>query len=474
MFAQLKKKDYAVMAVFLLVSAAFSALEYRTLGRKDTAMLFIATVSALTTIYMSFKDSKKAVIMFIALFPVLVTARKAVYFDFLFLRITYETVIISFLFILNIKQIKSELTKLYKSTAKGDFALMLYVGVLVVFSAVSSIFSYNPRLSLGYAFISITVPVMFFLTVIAIFRKEDINNILLALVFQNDLSCLYGFIQARGTHAGLRGLSAKRDLITFGFHNINIFAGILILILPFVAEDLLYKKSKGKRRIFLAVSFFINIVALMITFTRGAWLAFMVTMLIVMISRKYKKVLIGVILVGLAGSKWIFGYILRRGTQNSITQNESAIARIQSLFTSTKIMIDYPFGIGGGNFAAAFRNNSLDGYLMIPHSLRVKIVVATYNLLAAHNLWLQIGVEYGIICVFAFFMIVLNRWISSIKKFGLYKAETASITAYIMFSFLTGVEFEHKGIITGALIIWLVFAMTILKNKENWNSEGAA
>lgn len=203
------------------------------------------------------------------------------------------------------------------------------------------------------------------------------------------------------------------------------------------------------------------------TFTRGAWLTLIVVLFLMLISKKYRKVIIAFLALFVVAAKPLISFILQRGTSTSILNNQSAIARLQSIFNSLYMMSLYPFGIGSGNYENMYKKNLIDSYYFIPENIRQQISVANYSLENAHNLWLQIGVDLGIICLIVFLIIFINRIKSSVKVFDCKKGLTVSLIVYILFSLITGIEFDHKGVITEALIIWLIFAMTIITEKKS-------
>lgn len=453
-------------AAMLILSAVTAALNYNKLGIKNTAMLFIATLCLIYSIYLVFRDIEASILFFIISFPILVTARKSFNDDILIFKITYESIYITVLFIKSLKGI----IKTIKDSYKGfgiDFKFIIYTFIFIIFSLNSAAFSSNAIESLRHTFISVLIGVMFGFSLYSNFKGKSILSLYYALILMCDLSCLYGFLQILQNKIPLSMISAKRHIITFGFHNVNIFAGMAVLVFPLILDMFLYGKKRGKDLLFLAFSLGLNTIGIFITYTRGAWFSILAAFLIVLISKKYRFILYGLFLLIAAGIKPIGGYILRRGTQNSIFANESTIARLQSIFASFVVIKKYPFGSGSGSFAEMYKRYVIEGYLMMPKSLKSKITVAAYNMEAAHNLWLHIAVELGIISMIAFFGMVFNRFILGIKNFKKCKGEVASIASYLIYSLLTGIEFEHKGIITGTLVLWIIFMFIQIKAGES-------
>lgn len=463
-------KKLGKTAVLLAISAGMAVINYNKLGIKDTVMLFIATLSLIYSIYLVFKDVEASILFFIVSFPVLLTARKAVNIDIIVFKITYESIYITILFLKSFKSILGIIKDSYKGCGM-DFKFIIYTFIFIIFSLNSALFSSNIINSIGHTFISVFIGAMFGLSVYSGFKGKNIEGIYYALILMCDLSCLYGFLQIFQNRISFSMIAAKRHLITFGYHNINIFAGMAILVFPLILDMFLYGKKKSKDLIFIIMSLLLNALGIFITYTRGAWIALLAAILIVMISKRYRFILYGLFGLMAVGIKPIGGYILSRGTQNRLIANESTIARLQSIFASFVIIKKYPFGAGSGSFAEMYKRHVIEGYLMMPKSFRGEIRVAAYNMMAAHNLWLHIAAELGIVSMLAFLGMVLNRFILGIKNFRSCKGEVGAIVSYIIYSLTTGIEFEHKGIITGTLVLWIIFMLIQFKAGECKNNE---
>lgn len=467
------KKNYMVLCSIIAISIVVFLFLFKKFGIKDSVMISLATAMLILELYYASVDMKKSILLFIVSFPIFVTARKAVYFDILFIKVTYESIYITIMFILNIKSIFKYVKGKFCNKESLSSKFLFLVLIFVVLATNSNIFSENILKSLSSTHISIWVPIMFMLITLVNFEEADIKNIFYALILSVDLSCFYGFSQVITNRMTLGTISRNRDLLTFGYHNVNIFAGILLLVLPLVLEIILYRKLNKKEKIFIYGSLFINMIALAITFTRGAWISFLIAGFIILISKKYKKIVYFFGIVFLILSKWIITFILHRGQINAeFFKNESMMARLQGIVASIKIIIQYPFGTGGATFAEFYKKFAMDAYLTFPESIRLKAPIANYSLEMAHNLWFQIAVEFGIVCSILFFIIIVNRLRVIFKNYSENRGVFTSIIIYIIFSVLTGIEFDHKGVITGTLIIWLIFAIVELKNKEGCLNEG--
>lgn len=468
-----KIKLIASIAIsFVLALALLSVI-----GKKDSLLLLITsflTIFAITLL----DNSKKSILVFIVSLPFLVTARKFFYCDFLIFKVSFEAIYISALFFVNASKIMRMLKNTYKNGNRSAFNFLAYSFVFIILAYSSTIYSVDAMKSIRLIFISVVIPILFMLSVLVNFSKKDIKLILYALILQCSFSSIYGFMQIGkiAIHGiSLSRISSHRMEYTFGYHNVNIYAAIALIIIPFIFERILYHNNTKKEKIFLYITGIINVFGILATFTRGAWLMFMLGFAIILISKKYRKIFYGGGILLLLGCKPIFSFILHRGMGSSfdLLANESLLARIEATITSFRIMLEYPFGIGAGNFSIFYKKYISQAYLWLPLDFRTKITVASYNMEHAHNLFLQIATELGIITSVIFIIIVINRIVISAKNFSEQRAFVASVVIFFVYSIATGGELEHKGVITGTIIFWLLFGVIqILYNdsKENQDS----
>ncbi len=447
-----------IVALALIISLIICTYNYSDFGVKELLMIFIATNLLVYMIYLITKDVKNSLYLFILCLPILVTARRVCYLDFLFMKVTYESIYITSLFILKFKEIKNYYRKYYLENKFSNF--MVLIILLSIFSLNSIIFSSDIIMSLRYVCLGVFIPIMFMVEIKVFFSKSDVIKVYYLLILNINFSCLYGFFQIISDGFEFEVIKANRAFITFGYHNVNIFAGILLLIIPLVLDLILYKQNSVRIKIFLYISLFIQMFALWISYTRGAWITFLICIFIMLISKRFRKILIIYSASMLVVIKPLFSYIISRGYGAiTILSNQSATSRIQGIFTSFKIMLTFPFGIGMGNYQEVYRNFVLDGYMIIPKKIRWNMNAATYTLEHAHNLFLQIGVELGIVTLIVFILMVVNRIIIASKNYSINRGMIAGIILYMIYSLITGNEFNHKGVITGTLILYIYFSL---------------
>jgi O-antigen ligase len=460
------KQHNKIILISIIASAVFSLILYSKIGMRTSAMLFVALFCLIINVYLIYEDRRKSILMFLILLPIYTTVRRICYFDLLFFKVTFETIYVTILSVSSFKDIVYTVKSLFKSREELSFKFICMIGAFFIFCVNSAFYSVNVFNSLSEVYIGVFAPIMIMLCTITYFEKEDKYLIFYSFIVAIDFSCLYGFFQIFSRGFSLSSIKTNKIYLTFGYNNVNIFAGILVSVLPLLIEMILYKKNSKLEKIFLYPSFILYSIAALITFSRGAWLCYIGVIFLSLLSKRYRKILIVLLVPAIFVAKPVFHYIIDRGTSTSFLHNESAVARLQSIFTDLNIMKNYPFGIGGGNFAEAYNKFCFQGYLSMPENIRFNATAAHYTLENAHNLLLQIGVEFGIVSAIIFVVIVLNRLKVCLKNIEYCRGVFNSVIIYSMFSLITGNEFDHKGVITGTIIAFVMFGVISLSLKK--------
>lgn len=292
--------------------------------------------------------------------------------------------------------------------------------------------------------------------------KSELNKVIVSMVIAGVVSAMYGIYQYmqpdEGTFydysmKGLDGGSVARVSSTFG--NPNFYAEYLVLLIP-VAVALFITSRSALRKTLAGVAVALFIGNLMLTYTRGSWLA----------------VGGGMALMSIVASTWsIWVYLVSLGLSLVLTPGVAArLASIADIAEGTAgfrirlwniamgIIQDHPLvGIGIGNFYEAFT-----GYVFKHPELSVGWV--TYG---AHNSYLTIWAETGIFGIVSFIAIILvslkfGIYLIKVKRddrymfwFGL--AFLSSITGFAL-NGLTSNNFHHP---QPAVFFWLLLGLQL-------------
>lgn len=164
--------------------------------------------------------------------------------------------------------------------------LDIYVLIFLLLIALSTIFSPHPlagllgRYTRHEGLLTFLSYGLVFFTAVQVFSSERLRILSRAVVSSASLASIYGLSQYFGydpfTWGGAPAIEIHRSLSTFG--NSVLFGAFLALVFP-VAVCLFLDSSKGKEEFFSGVGFFLIFFALVTTFSRGAWLAGLVSML---------------------------------------------------------------------------------------------------------------------------------------------------------------------------------------------------
>lgn len=452
-------KKIVLSLIILLLTAIFTVTK---LGVKDGATFTMSVALIILMLIVSKKDMKKAMYIFIISLPILVTARKLFYLDLGIVRLNFESIVIIYFFTLNYKYIRGKFTCLTNS--KNTRRYSYYIILFVIASYTSCFFSKDILDSIGLNTTSILIPIILMITVVGVFDKVDIKRIVYSLIICINLSCFYGYVQMLSIGTSISVIKQARENITFGYHNTNIFVVIALLIYPLLLNELFYKNNNKKENMFLVSSLMIQTVAIALTFSRGAWLSLALVFVAMLFSKKYRVLFAIISIVGVLSASTILPIIMNRGNTNTggILTNQSTTARLQSICTSTEIIKDNLFGVGYGEFNNSYREYAVKGYFDIPEEIRDAMRSPFYTLENAHNFFLHIGVELGVVTLVCIILIFFNRIVMCFKS---YKENRGFFIAIIMFVFLgltTGIELNHKGVLTNTYILWLIFGLITL------------
>jgi O-antigen ligase len=209
--------------------------------------------------------------------------------------------------------------------------------------------------------------------------------------------CSYFFLPAHPEwmDPSFQGTIAARAVGTFS--NPNVYAVFLLIACAFSAIFTLDKHRKRTKALHIA-ALALNLTALVLTWTRGAWLALILALIAAPIISRTKLprlFLIPLVLVPAAITLFAPDVVARILSIFDL-QDSSISSRLSVWRSSLAMLSDRPIlgsGIGEKSFVERFLIFAEDG-VTAPHS---------------HNLFLEIGIEAGVIALFIFVLILLAR-----------------------------------------------------------------
>ena len=403
------------------------------------------------------------------------------YLDLGYVVVTAETIFI--LLLLMASQIRVAMRP-----RLAGFRPHLFVPIsLLLLSGILSLFnSLDTHISVRLLVAGVIQPVILFYLLINNLKSIDqVRLVIYALIASALLATVYGIWQVFLTFSG-RGNAFDYRIVSV-YYSPAIFGEILLLSYPLVAVTRMSMSArKSATALFLDVVLASMIAAMLMTITRSVWLGLVVSLAVLTFDRKIRSyfyarlpfvfvlLLILVLLSGVVSEpSGLLELFQRRPVSlDDFSDRTTSIGeRIFAWQTAVTMMMDNPTGIG------------LDMFSRIWPRYRP----SSEGLDAAHNLFLDIGVQMGILALVAFLWIVLDSVRTSIRlvrtcadpdaaRLGL--GILSALAGYFVHATFGGAEFAHNvrnvvdplgsPISTGMSIFWsLVGCLYILDKLES-------
>lgn len=323
----------------------------------------------------------------------------------------------------------------------------------------------------------LTYGTLFFLTVQTFKDTKRIKTLSETIIAATALVSLYGLFQYFGFDFiswGEQFFEAKRVASTFG--NPILLAGYLVMVFPIVI--IRYQQEKNIYRVtYYALVSFLVFAALLVTFSRGGWIAFLVSVVFLIATQGRR--LVSSRLLALALS--LFAILLIVALVGSA--NFSAQPNNPSLFERAKLA----FKIGEGSVATRLliwgsalkiiRDSPWLGYgpdtfhLTYPPrgSLRYAQLVGRWNQPDnAHNYLLQLGSTAGLLGIWSFLSIIIFlTWRGSISLLR-EKSENKLLFAGLLtgiIAYLIHLQFSIN-VIDSGVTFWLLLGLFYARNSQ--------
>lgn len=296
---------------------------------------------------------------------------------------------------------------------------MVFIGAALLLSTVFS-------KVIGYSILIdgiIIIHLMVYLVIMKWVNKDNVEGILSILNFMAILICMNGIYQYLTGDLAIN--ASWTDQGTFGslvriystLRNPNIFAAYLTLNLCYAVAYYIKKKEN----LYVAINIVLSSICLILTYSRGGFIAFVAAILAITIVCKEIKAGIYLVFMILL----YYGYNALEGTSrtdiSTIAFDSSSLYRLEIWKASWGLFkenILFGGGLGSVSKLLSFSSDKLKGYIV-----------------HAHNIPLQLLAETGIVGLTAFLALVL----SGIKKFIFFwKEHKGSEYSYIAVGFIAG------------------------------------
>jgi O-antigen ligase len=348
-------------------------------------------------------------------------------------------------------------------------AAFLVATAIGLITAIDFRYSLKGYMTLGW--ISI-----FFLTVNNIKDKRQFKKLLSALFVFTAIAAAYGIWQsvtkidfmhtAKHLHEGL-------PRCTGFFDHYMTFAGYLNMVFPLTFGLLLFGSSKSpvrgsryglqKRRLLLGLASLLMLIALVFTYTRGAWIGFLAGLIFIGVLRSRKTLFISlgaIILIVVTPAIFPHSSVSRRAAS---IFNPASTDRLSMWKSSLKIVKDYPLtGVGWKGFRKIYPEYISPGTYRSPH---------------AHNNFLNVAVESGMLGLGIFLwllIIILKSGVTIFKRVedGYFKGISLGFLGGFMAFIVGGLTEYNFGHSQVAMLFYFLLGMVMVipriveSNKE--------
>ncbi len=246
--------------------------------------------------------------------------------------------------------------------------------------------------------------------------------------------------------------------------NPNVLGEYLLLITPFAAACLLGAKT-WPRRLFFLGCLLAMLVCMLLTSSRGAWLGLLLAaaLFAVMLDARFILVgIIGIVVLYFALPDWIIERFASIGDMS----DSSTSYRVFIWLGTIAMLKDYWFsGIGPGT----------DAFNLVYPAYSFNTVKAPH----AHNLYLQLMCDAGILGLLLFLLVILSFYRTVFSAFSrerdrksrYYLAAAASAVAGFLLQGITDYSFYNNRVL---LFFWVVVALGIVLSRRSELEEGYA
>lgn len=337
--------------------------------------------------------------------------------------------------------------------------LLLYFGVMF-YATVTSVSFWD---SAGEFFIPVTGLIYLFVIVNTIDSREKLDNLITCLAVAGLITACYAIYQF---YTGVNAIELKKEWVDITqnpeiknrayavFDNPNLLAQYMIL-LSTLSLGAAFGAKKAGLRIFFISTAATAVFCLLLTYSRGGWLAFVGALVFFTLFKN--KLLVQ--LLAVAG---IFVYsalpatIINRLSTITSTKDTSNLYRLdtwQSTLSLLKTHWETGVGLGRKAFARVYYTHMINSNV-VPHS---------------HNLYLQIISEFGILGLVVFGWLFVGIFRLGLKLSAAGSAGARSLNAGVMgalagFLFHSLVDYFLWYYKLG-ILLWLLIAIVLVLEK---------
>lgn len=213
-------------------------------------------------------------------------------------------------------------------------------------------------------------------------RLEELEGLLKLLNILAICLCIYGIYQYLTGDLAIN--KSWTDQKTFGslvriystMRNPNIFAGYLVFNISYAVAYLIKKKSD----IYTAINILLSSVCLILTYSRGGFIAFAAAMLVIMVLCREWKVAVYLVIMGILYYSYNMIGNLNRADLGLLNTDSSSLYRMEIWKASFKLFLNkIAFGSGPGSVMKylSFSSLKLKGFIAHSHNIPIHLLAET-------------------------------------------------------------------------------------------------
>ncbi|NLL45470.1 MAG: hypothetical protein GX250_01500 [Clostridiales bacterium] len=360
---------------------------------------------------------------------------------------------------------------------KGGFRTELispYLLAFAAFIAVAFIFSSDRSLSLRFFLFHVTCMLLVLIIVSSIKDRKSLYAFLIAMLAGFAIAALYGCYQGKTgveivrwqvdmeANAGMPG-----RVYSF-FENANVFAEILVMLIPFVAI-MVVNEAEILGKIIALIILGAALAALAMTYSRAGYLAIVVVFMVFLLFKNWKLIPLFLV-VGILCLPLLPDTIFNRIT-TIVTGDSSINSRYVTYDSARKYLSDnWLTGTGLGTDIGQRVVNSASYYSN------------GFKYIHSHNTYVQIWIETGILGILSFLAALINwfkrssAWIvdkdcpNDLKN--IIMAGVAGIIGVLVFGLVDYIWFYPRVMVVFWAVIGVTIAAVKIASDEAYGEKG--
>lgn len=352
--------------------------------------------------------------------------------------------------------------------------LDLPIWSFVIISGISVWVSPNRFVSFyNYAYLMTHYLIAFYLIIHHVRSYEQIKRLLMALFLSAALTSFYGFYQyihgvdiSQYRWVDGEQFPGLRVRVFSTMENPNIYAGYLVTVIA-LAGGMMLTVAKRKAKLWYAGLLCVLSTCLALTYARGGWVSFMAVLVALALFRN--KRLLWLLVIAPLIAVWVNPMLLERLASIVNPVDSSSALRLALWESSVAMLREHPLiGIGWG------------AYWMVYPSYDFFINNSETTIYHAHNMFLHIGAELGLLGLGAFIWLlaaILQITLSLYRKCSSY--HTCGITLGLLVAFwgiiINGLTDYVMFNIQMSILFWMLAGLTVsvsgfAQSRDGWDT----